>query len=71
MRRAEQLTRDCDLFLAVGSSLVVEPAASFPVFAARLGIPLVIINREPTPADGLAQVVLRADIGDMLEVYAN
>ncbi len=71
MRRAEQLTRACDLFLAVGSSLVVEPAASFPVFAARLGIPLVIINRDPTPADGLAELVLRADIGDMLALYAD
>jgi NAD-dependent deacetylase len=71
MRRAERLTRDCDLFLAVGSSLVVEPAASFPVFAARLGIPLVIINREPTPSDRLANLVIRDDIGDVLAVYAD
>lgn len=71
MRRAEELTRACDLFLAVGSSLVVEPAASFPVFAARLGIPLVIINREPTPADAFATVVLQADIGEILGSYAD
>lgn len=71
MRRADRLTRACDLFLAVGSSMVVEPAASFPVLAARLGIPLVIINRDPTPADGLAELVLRADIGDMLAAYAD
>jgi hypothetical protein len=71
MRRAERLTRDCDLFLTVGSSLAVEPAASFPVFAARLGIPLVIINREPTPSDGLANLVIRDDIGDVLAVYAD
>jgi NAD-dependent deacetylase len=69
MRRAERLTRECDLFLAVGSSLVVEPAASFPVFAARLGVPLVIINRDPTPADGLADLVVRDDIGTVLEPY--
>ena len=71
MRRAEELTRACDLFLAVGSSLVVEPAASFPVFAARLGVPLVIINREPTPADAFAAVVLQTDIGEILGSYAD
>jgi len=70
MRRAEAMTRECDLFLAVGSSLVVEPAASFPVFAAELGIPLVIINRDPTPADRMADLVIRDDIGDVLEVFA-
>ena len=71
MRRAEELTRACDLFLVVGSSLLVEPAASYPVFAASLGVPLVIINREPTPADGLARLVLQADIGDILGSFAD
>jgi NAD-dependent deacetylase len=69
MRRAEEMTRGCDLFLAVGSSLVVEPAASFPVFASRLGIPLVIINRDPTPADQVADLVINDDIGDVLEAF--
>jgi NAD-dependent deacetylase len=67
MRRAGEMTRDSDLFLAVGSSLLVEPAASFPAIAARLGIPLVIINGEPTPADGLAELVIHDDIGDVLQ----
>ena len=67
MRRAGEMTRDCDLFLAVGSSLVVEPAASFPVLAAHLGIPVVIINGEPTPADPLAELVIHDDIGDVLQ----
>jgi NAD-dependent deacetylase len=67
MRRAGEMTRDSDLFLAVGSSLVVEPAASFPALAAQLGIPLVIINGEPTPADRLAELVIHDDIGDVLE----
>ncbi len=66
MRRAKAMTRQCDLFLVVGSSLVVEPAASFPVFAAELGIPLVIINRDPTPADRWAELVIHDDIGDVL-----
>src|SRR5690606_17711863 len=48
MNRAEQATLDCDLFLAVGSSLVVYPAAGFPLMAARIGAKLVILNREPT-----------------------
>lgn len=67
MRRAGEMTRDSDLFLAVGSSLVVEPAASFPALAAQLGVPLVIINGEPTPADRLAELVIHDDIGDVLE----
>ena len=46
MRRAEELTAACDLFLAIGSSLVVWPAAGFPLMAKRNGARLVIINRE-------------------------
>ena len=46
MRRAQELTRVCDLFLAIGSSLVVWPAAGFPLVAKRNGARLVIINRD-------------------------
>jgi NAD-dependent deacetylase len=66
MERAEQLTTRCDLFLAIGSSLVVWPAAGFPVQAKRNGAKLVIINREPTEFDELADLVVRNDIGDVL-----
>jgi NAD-dependent deacetylase len=66
MRRAEDLTKSCDLFLAVGSSLVVWPAAGFPLMAKRNGATLVIINREPTEFDELADLVVRNDIGDVL-----
>jgi NAD-dependent deacetylase len=66
MQRAEQLTKDCDLFLSVGSSLVVWPAAGFPLMAKRNGAALVIINREPTEFDELADLVVRYDIGDVL-----
>ena len=66
MRRAEELTKGCDLFLAVGSSLVVWPAAGFPLMAKRNGAALVIINREPTEFDDLADLVVRNDIGDAL-----
>jgi NAD-dependent deacetylase len=66
MRRAEELTAACDLFLAIGSSLVVWPAAGFPLQAKRAGACLVIINREPTDFDEIADLVIRADIGTTL-----
>ena len=70
MRRAESLARDCDLFLVVGSSLVVYPAATLPVIARRSGARVVIINREPTELDEIADVVVRADIGAALAPFA-
>ena len=69
MRRAQALSESCDLFLAIGSSLVVWPAAGFPVLAKRNGAALVIINREPTEIDTLADLVIRQDIGDALAPF--
>ncbi|MBN9583561.1 MAG: NAD-dependent deacetylase [Afipia sp.] len=66
MRRAAELARHCDLFLAIGSSLVVWPAAGFPVLAQNCGAKLVIINNEPTDQDDLADLVIRHDIGETL-----
>jgi NAD-dependent deacetylase len=66
MQRAQDLASDCDLFLAVGSSLVVWPAAGIPLLAKRNGAALVIINREPTEFDEFADLVVRNDIGDTL-----
>ena len=56
----------CDLFIAIGSSLVVWPAAGFPMMAKRNGARLVIINREPTEQDDIADLVIRHDIGETL-----
>lgn len=67
LRRAQELALDCDLFLAIGSSLVVFPAAYLPVIAVKNGATLVIINRESTEMDALARLVIRADIGDVLD----
>ena len=67
MRRAQALTQFCDLFLAIGSSLVVWPAAGFPLMAKRNGARLVILNREPTEFDAIADLVLHQDIGTVLE----
>lgn len=66
MRRAEEETRAADLFIAIGSSLVVYPAAGFPVAAKRNGARLVILNRDPTPLDGYADLVVNAEIGATL-----
>jgi NAD-dependent deacetylase len=69
MQRAEKLSSTCDLFLAIGSSLVVWPAAGFPLVAKRHGARLVIINRDPTDFDDVADLVVHADIGRTLEPF--
>jgi NAD-dependent protein deacetylase/lipoamidase len=69
MQRAEELALRCDLFAAIGSSLVVWPAAGFPLMAKRNGARLIIINREPTEFDEIADLVVRQDIGTVLEPF--
>jgi NAD-dependent deacetylase len=69
MRRAEAFSAACNLFLAIGSSLVVWPAAGFPLLAKRSGARLVILNRDPTDFDEVADLVIRADIGQTLESF--
>lgn len=69
MRRAQDLAQSCDLFLAIGSSLVVWPAAGFPLMAKRSGARLAIVNRESTEFDDIADLVVRQDIGTVLEPF--
>jgi NAD-dependent deacetylase len=66
MQRAEAETLACDLFIVLGSSLVVYPAAAFPELAKRAGAALVILNRDPTGLDGIADLVLNRAIGESL-----
>jgi NAD-dependent deacetylase len=66
MRRAQAETLAADLFLVLGSSLVVHPAAGFPGAAKRHGARLVIINNEPTPLDPIADLVVRQGIAESL-----
>ena len=66
MARAQEETLACDLFLVLGSSLVVYPAAGFPLLAKRRGARLVILNREPTEQDSQADLALHVDIGPTL-----
>ncbi len=66
MARAEEETLACDLFIVLGSSLVVFPAAGFPLLAKQNGARLVIINREPTEQDPYADLVIHDGIGATL-----
>ena len=67
MQRAHTETLGCDLFIAIGSSLTVMPAAGFPVLAKRSGANLVIVNRDPTGLDELADLTIHAEIGPTLD----
>ncbi len=66
MARAEVEALACDLFLVLGSSLVVYPAAGFPLLAKENGARLAILNREPTDQDRLADLVLHEEIGPVM-----
>ncbi len=67
MADARAATLDADLFIAIGSSLQVFPAAGFPVMAKQNRTPLVIVNREETGLDGLADLVVNAEIGAVMD----
>lgn len=62
-QEAYQRSSLCDLFIVIGSSLVVQPAASMPFVAKRNGAKLVIINRDPTPCDHLADLIIHGQAG--------
>jgi NAD-dependent deacetylase len=66
MLRAREEARLCDLFVVLGSSLVVYPAAGLPMIAKQNGARLVIVNREPTEQDGHADLVLNVEIGPLM-----
>jgi NAD-dependent deacetylase len=64
MRRAQRWCEQAEIFIVLGSSLQVQPAASFPVIAQRHGALLAIVNRDPTPLDDLADYVYHGGIGE-------
>jgi len=66
LRKAEEAAVSCEVFLAVGSSLVVHPAAGLPLLAKRAGAKLIIINRTETPLDEMADLVVHDEIGKVL-----
>jgi NAD-dependent deacetylase len=71
LRDAFAVARNSDLMLVVGSSLVVQPAARIPELAVASGARLAIINNDPTPLDGLADVVVRGSAGAVLSALAD
>jgi NAD-dependent deacetylase len=71
MARAHEATVGCDLFIVLGTSLVVYPAAGFPALAKRYGARLAILNREPTEQDGIADLAIHAEIGPTLSAAVN
>ena len=66
MQAAQKESLACDLFIAIGSSLVVYPAAGFPELAKRNGARLVILNRDSTSFDGIADLAIHREIGPTL-----
>jgi len=64
MQRARELSEAADVFVVVGSSLQVQPAASFPVIAQQSGAFLGIVNRDPTPIDAIADYIYQGEIGE-------
>ncbi|HVO91547.1 MAG TPA: Sir2 family NAD-dependent protein deacetylase [Terriglobales bacterium] len=64
MQRAQTWSEQAEIFIVIGSSLQVQPAASFPVIAKRSGALLAIVNRDPTPLDELADFVHNGAIGE-------
>ncbi len=66
LTRARELTQSCDLFLVVGSSLKVTPAATLPRLALKNEVPLIIINLQPTPLDDYAEIVIHEKAGVVL-----
>jgi NAD-dependent deacetylase len=71
LSRAAAAAQAADLFLAIGSTLTVEPAASLCAVAVRSGAALVIVNRDPTPYDGLARALIREPISTAVPAIAD
>ena len=71
MQRAQLVTEECDLMIVIGSSLVVYPAAGFPEHSKRRGAKLAILNREETPLDPIADLVLHEEIGPTMAYAVN
>ncbi len=65
LNRAENDSSHCDLFIAAGSSLVVQPAASLPLIAKNNGAKLAIINIDPTPLDSIADLVINISVSEV------
>jgi NAD-dependent deacetylase len=66
LQEATHHSQNCDLFIVIGSTLIVYPAAYIPTYAREAGALLAIVNLTPTPFDGYAEVVIRGKAGDIM-----
>ena len=71
VNEALALARVADVILVVGSSLVVYPAAEIPLIAVRSGARMIVVNAEPTPFDGFAEIVIHGRSGEVLPEIAH
>lgn len=71
LKRTEELSLSCDLMIAAGSTLVVQPAASFPFIAKKNGAALAIITQSDTPMDNDADFVFHEKLGNFIDKLAN
>ena len=70
LERSARETAEADLFMSVGTSAVVYPAAQYPAMAVQRGVPLIEVNPEPTPLSEIAIAVLRGPSGEVLPLLA-
>jgi NAD-dependent deacetylase len=66
LREAIRRSQNCDLFIVIGSTLVIYPAAYIPTYATEAGAKLAIVNLTPTPFDHYAEVVIRGKAGEIM-----
>jgi len=66
LREATRRSQNCDLFIVIGSTLIVYPAAYMPTYATEAGAKLAIVNLTPTPLDSYATVVVRGKAGEIM-----
>jgi NAD-dependent deacetylase len=66
LREAIRRSQNCDLFIVIGSTLVIYPAAYIPTYATEAGATLAIVNLTPTPFDHYAEVVIRGKAGEIM-----
>lgn len=71
LQRAEELALSCDLMIAAGSTLVVQPAATFPLIAKKNGSVLAIITQSDTPLDNYADFVFHEKLGDFIDILSD
>jgi NAD-dependent deacetylase len=71
MQIAQMKIVKCDLFITIGTSLVVYPVAGFPKLAKEIGAKLIIINNEPTDYDHIADLVIHQQIGEVFSKFSS